>query len=46
VAEIQDAFRRNLEAKFSDVLDDPVMVDIFNAASKLLLKDLPKIENE
>jgi len=30
-----------LKAKFSDVMDDPVMVEIFNAASKQLMKDLP-----
>jgi hypothetical protein len=40
-AEIKDAFEMVLKAKFSDVMDDPVMVEIFNAASKLLMKDLP-----
>jgi len=40
-AEIKDAFEMELKAKFSDVMDDPVMVEIFNAASKQLMKDLP-----
>ena len=46
VAEMRDAVEMELKAKFSDVLDDPVMVEIFNAASKQLMKDLPKIEHE
>jgi len=46
VAEIRDAVEMELKAKFSDVMDDPVMVEIFNAASKQLMKDLPKIEHE
>jgi len=44
--EMRDAVEMELKAKFSDVMNDPVMVQIFNAASKLLLKDLPKNENE
>ena len=31
---------QELKEKFSDVLDDPVMAEIFNAASKLLMRDL------
>ena len=46
VAEVQDTFKRDLEAKFSDVMDDPVMVEIFNVAIRQSMKDLPKIENE
>jgi len=46
VAAVKDTIEMELKAKFSDVLDDPVMVEIFNAASKQLLKDLPKIEHE
>ena len=45
VAGIKDSVEMELEAKFSDVLDDPVMVEIFNAASRQLMKNLPKIEN-
>ena len=46
VAGIKDSVEMELEAKFSNVLDDPVMVEIFNVASRQLMKDLPKIENE
>ncbi len=46
VAGAKDTIEMELKAKFSDVLDDPVMVEIFNAASKQLMKDLPKIEHE
>ena len=45
-AEMRDAVEMELKAKFSDVMNDPVMVEIFNAASKQLMKDLPKIKNE
>jgi poly-beta-hydroxyalkanoate depolymerase len=45
-AEIRAAVKMALKAKFSDVMDDPVMVEIFNAASKQLTKDLPKSEHE
>jgi len=44
--EMRDAVEMELKAKFSDVMNDPVMVEIFKAASKQLMKDLPKIENE
>ena len=46
VAGVKDTVEMELKEKFSNVLDDPVMVEIFNAASKQLMKDLPKIENE
>ncbi len=36
----------NLRAKFADVLDDPVMVEIFRAASRQLVKDLPNDESK
>ena len=35
-----------LKEKFADVLDDPVMVEIFNAASRQLCKDLAKDESK
>ena len=35
-----------LKEKFTDVLDDPVMVEIFNAASRQLYKDLTKDESK
>ena len=44
--EANEAAKMELKEKFSDVLDDSVMVEIFNAASKLLMKDLPKNKNE
>jgi hypothetical protein len=34
-----------LKERFAGVLDDPVMVEIFNAASRQLNKDLPSDEN-
>jgi hypothetical protein len=34
-----------LKEKFADVLDDPVMVEIFNSASRQLHKDLLNSEN-
>ena len=40
VAEVMDTVEMELKAKFSDVMDDPVMVEIFNAARKQLMKDL------
>jgi len=45
-AEVKDTVEMELKAKFSDVLDDPVMAEIFNAARKQLMKDLPKNEHE
>jgi hypothetical protein len=44
-AEANEAVKMELKEKFSDVMDDSVMVEIFNAASKLLMKDLPKNKN-
>ena len=35
-----------LKEKFTDVLDDPVMVEIFNAASRQLYKDLANDESK
>ena len=37
---------KELKEKFCDVLDDPVMVEIFNAASKQLTRDFQKNESE
>ena len=44
-AEANEAVKMELEKKFSDVIDDSVMVEIFNAANKLLMKDLSKNKN-
>jgi len=43
--EANEAVEMELKEKFSDVMGDSVMVEIFNAASKLLMKDLPKNKN-
>ena len=40
-AEAKENVELELEAKFKDVMADSVMVEIFNAASKLLVKNLP-----
>jgi hypothetical protein len=45
VAEANDTVEVELEEKFSDVMNDSVMVEIYKAASKLLMKDLPKNKN-
>ena len=45
VAETNETIEMELKEKFSDVMADSVMVEIFNAASKLLMKDLPKNKN-
>ena len=45
VTEANESVERGLKEKFSDVMADSVMVEIFNAASKLLMKDLPKNKN-
>jgi hypothetical protein len=42
VAEAKKNIEMELKEKFSDVLADSVMVVIFKAASKLLMRDLPK----
>jgi hypothetical protein len=46
VVAIKNAFDNELRAKFSDVLDDPVMVEIFKAARKQLKKNVPNREHE
>jgi hypothetical protein len=38
---VKESVEKQLREKFSDVLDDPVMVAIFNAAGKLLMRDIP-----
>ena len=35
----KESLEKQLKEKFSDVLDDPVMLEIFNAARNLLMKD-------
>ena len=45
VADTNDIIEKELKEKFSDVMADSVMVEIFNAASKLLMKDLQKNKN-
>jgi len=44
--QIVESDEMQLKEKFSDVLDDPVMVEIFNAASRQLNKDLPNNESK
>jgi len=46
VPRVKDSVEMELQAKFSDVMDDPVMVEIFKAARKQLMKDLPETEHE
>jgi len=36
---VKESVEMELKEKFCDVLDDPVMVEIFNAASKQLMRD-------
>ena len=45
VAEASETVEMELKEKFSDVMADSVMVEIFNAARKLLMKDLLKNKN-
>ena len=46
VVEGEGAIALQLKEKFSDVLDDPVMVEIFKAARKQLKKNLSNNEHE
>jgi len=43
---INTSAEMQLKEKFTDVLDDPVMVEIFNAASRQLYNDLAKDESK
>jgi hypothetical protein len=43
---IKASIEKELREKFCDVLDDPVMVEIFNAAGKLLMRDVRNNESE
>ena len=43
---VRESIEKQLKQKFSDVLDDPVMVEIFKAASKQLGKDFQNRESE
>ncbi len=44
-ARINESDEMQLKEKFADVLDDPVMVEIFNAASRQLNNDLQNHES-
>ncbi len=43
---VKESIEKQLKEKFSDVLDDPVMAEIFNAASKQLMRDFLNNESE
>jgi hypothetical protein len=43
---VKESIEKQLKEKFSDVLDDPVMIEIFNAASKQLTRDIQNNESE
>ena len=43
---VRESVEKELKEKFSDVLDDPVMVEIFNAACKQLARDFQNNESE
>ena len=43
---VKESIEKELKEKFCDVLGDPVMVEIFNAASKQLMRDFKKNESE
>ena len=45
-AGMEQTIEAELKEKFSDVLDDPVMVEIFKAARKQLKRNLPNNEHE
>ena len=36
---VKESVEKELKEKFGDVLDDPVMLEIFNTAGKLLMRD-------
>jgi len=42
----KESIEKQLKEKFSDVLDDPVMVEIFNAASIRLMQDPHNSESD
>jgi hypothetical protein len=44
--DVQEAIEAELEGKFSGVLDDPVMIEIMDAAKRQLLETYQKQENE
>ena len=43
---VKESIEKELKKKFCDVLDDPVMVEIFNAAGKQLMRDVRNYESE
>ena len=43
---VMETVETQLKEKFTDVLDDPVMVEIYNAASKLLMREYQSDESD
>ena len=43
---VKETIEKELKAKFCDVLDDPVMVEIFNAAGRQLMRDSQNHESK
>ncbi|MCP4628793.1 MAG: hypothetical protein GY850_35595 [bacterium] len=43
---LKESIEKELREKFCDVLDDPVMVEIFNAAGKQLMRGVRNNESE
>jgi len=43
---VKESIEQQLKEKFSDVLDDPVMAAIFNAAGKQLMRDIQNDRSE
>ena len=43
---LKESIEKDLKEKFCDVLDDPVMVEIFNAAGKQLLRAVRNNERD
>jgi hypothetical protein len=43
---VKESVEKKLKEKFSEVLDDPVMVAVFNAACKQLARDFQNSESE
>jgi hypothetical protein len=43
---LKESIEKDLKEKFCDVLDDPVMVEIFNAAGQQLMKAVRNTEGQ
>ncbi len=43
---VKETIEKQLKEKFCDVLDDPVMVEIFNAAGNQLMRDFQNNESD